>query len=248
MHDIRDNRNIIGLKEQRAIVTGGSKGLGRAIAERLKESGAEVWIWDLEPPVDPDPGMEFVQVDVTDPGSISLALTHMGLPEKDVHILVNNAGIAGLNMPLWEHPWDRWQEVIEVNLMGTVHCLRQVLPHMLRSGYGRVLNLGSVAGKEGNANGAAYSASKGAVIALTKSVAKETATRGVLVNSIAPAAFDTDILATDEERKTRLLSRIPMGRLGRPDELAAMAAWIVSPDNSFTTGATFDISGGRASY
>lgn len=163
-------------------------------------------------------------------------------------VLVNSAGIAGDRETLWEHSVDRWHHVIDVNLNGTYHCLRAVVPSMVAAGYGRILNVASIAGKEGNPLASAYSASKAGVLGLTKSLAKELVTTGVTVNAIAPAAFETPIVMDHPNRAEFLLSKIPMGRLGRPEEFAAMASWILSKENSFTTGAVFDISGGRATY
>lgn len=238
----------IDLAGQRAIVTGGSQGLGRAIADRLCASGAQVWSWDLQPPESPSTDLHYQRVDVSSLESIATAIEaeHASNPP---HILVSGAATAGPTENLWDYPVDAWRSVIEIGLIGTFNVLHAVLPLMIDNGYGRVLTLSSIAGKEGNARSSAYSASKGGIIALTKAVAKEAADRGVLVNSMAPAAFDTPIWGqTGPGFREAAVTKIPLGRLGRPEELASMAAWLCSAENSFSTGAVFDISGGRATY
>ena len=219
-----------------AIVTGGAQGIGAAIARRLKESGAQVVVWDL----DGSP-----RVDVTDPASIEEALAKI----DRVDVLVNNAGIAGKNAPTVEYPIDEWERVLRVNLTSQFLCCRAVAPRMVKAGYGRIVNIASVAGKEGNPNAVAYSASKAGVISLTKSLGKELARSGVLVNCITPAAAKTAIF--DQMTRSHIdymLSKIPMGRFVEVDEIAALACWLASSDCSFSTGAVFDISGGRATY
>src|SRR5688500_16848527 len=219
-----------------AVVTGGAQGIGAAIAKRLAASGAKVTIWDL----DGSP-----RVDVTDPASIQNALHSAG----KVDVLVNNAGIAGKNLPTVDYPVDEWERVLRVNLTSQFLCCRAVAPHMARAGYGRIVNIASIAGKEGNPNAVAYSASKAGVIALTKSLGKELAQSGVLVNCVTPAAAKTAIF----DQMTRdhidyMLSKIPMNRFVTVDEVAALVCWLASEDCSFSTGAVFDISGGRATY
>jgi len=219
-----------------AIVTGGAQGIGAAIVRRLKESGAKVAVWDLDgsPPVD-----------VTDPASIEEALARI----DSVDVLVNNAGIAGRNAPTLDYPIEEWERVLRVNLTSQFLCCRAVAPRMVKARYGRIVNIASVAGKEGNPNAAAYSASKAGVISLTKSLGKELAQTGVLVNCITPAAAKTAIF----EQMTQahidyMLAKIPMGRFVAVEEIAALACWLASSDCSFSTGAVFDISGGRATY
>jgi 3-oxoacyl-[acyl-carrier protein] reductase len=219
-----------------AIVTGGVTGIGAAIAKRLKASGAEVVIWDL----DGTP-----RVDVTDANSIQNALKNLA----QVDVLVNNAGIAGKNVPLVDYPIEEWERVLRVNLTSQFLCCRAVAPRMVKAKYGRIVNIASVAGKEGNPNAVAYSASKAGVISLTKSLGKELAQSGVLVNCVTPAAAKTAIF----DQMTRqhidyMLSKIPMGRFVEVDEIAALVCWLASADCSFSTGGVFDISGGRATY
>jgi len=225
------------LRDQVAIVTGAAGGLGSAVAARLAADGATVV------PVDVD------TADVTDSDAVATLVSETAASLGRIDILVNNAGIAGPTAPVVEYPMDAWRAVLDVNLGGVFLCTRACLPHMLARGYGRVVNVSSIAGKDGNANMSAYSASKAAVIAFTKSVAKEVATTGVLVNCVVPAAIDAGLTdsAPPEEREL-FLSRIPMGRLGRADELAELVAWLASPRCSFSTGATFDLTGGRGTY
>jgi 2-dehydro-3-deoxy-L-rhamnonate dehydrogenase (NAD+) len=223
-----------------AIVTGGMQGIGAAIAKRLKDSGATVKIWDL----DGSP-----KVDVADPSSVESAVRDSLKELKKIDILINNAGIAGKNVPTLDYPIDEWERVLRVNLTSQFLCCRAVAPRMVKAKYGRIVNIASVAGKEGNPNAVAYSASKAGVISLTKSLGKELAQTGVLVNCVTPAAARTAIF----EQMTRqhidyMLSRIPMGRFVEVDEIAALVCWLASEDCSFSTGGVFDISGGRATY
>jgi NAD(P)-dependent dehydrogenase (short-subunit alcohol dehydrogenase family) len=220
-----------------AIVTGGSGGFGTAIAERLRSDGLEVVGADL-----PD-------LDVSDEGSVERLVTGVLAQHGSLDVLVNNAGIAGPSAPVVDYPVDAWRHVVDVNLTGTFLCLRRCLPSMIDRGYGRVVNIASIAGKDGNPSMAAYSASKAGVIALTKAVGKELARTGVLVNCVVPAVFDTGLTekASSGEREL-FASLVPMGRMGRPEELAELVSWLASERCSFSTGASFDISGGRAVY
>ena len=235
-----------------AIVTGGDGGLGSAITERLRADGFRVAVADLDPgPAQQagDPGLLAVPVDVTDAGSAAAmrdqVLRHWGR----VDVLVNNAGIAGPTSPVTDYPPDAWQRVIAVNLTGVFHCTRACLPAMTAAGYGRIVSIASIAGKDGNPDMSAYSASKAGVIAFTKSVAKEVARTGVLANCVVPGVIDAGLTDKAPEEERRLfLSRIPMGRMGRPDELAELVSWLASERCSFSTGAAFDLSGGRAVY
>jgi 2-dehydro-3-deoxy-L-rhamnonate dehydrogenase (NAD+) len=229
-----------------AIVTGGSGGLGGAIARRLRADGYHVAIADIDVP----DGDDFaVPVDVTDPESAATMCERILDRWGRVDVLVNNAGIAGPTAPVTGYPPDAWQRVIMVNLVGVFHCTRACLPPMVAAGYGRVVNIASIAGKDGNPEMSAYSASKGGVIAFTKSVAKEVARTGVLVNCVVPGVIDAGLTDKAPEEERRLfLSRIPMGRMGRPGELAELVSWLASERCSFSTGATFDLSGGRAVY
>jgi 2-dehydro-3-deoxy-L-rhamnonate dehydrogenase (NAD+) len=188
-------------------------------------------------------------LDVTDSGSVDRLVARVLAEHGSLDVLVNNAGVAGPTAPLVDYPADEWRRVLEVNLTGTFLCTRACLPPMIESGYGRIVNVASIAGKEGNPGMSAYSAAKAGVIALTKSVGKELARTGVLVNCVVPAVFDTGLTdgATAEERR-RFVSSVPMGRMGRPEELAELVSWLASERCSFSTGASFDLSGGRAVY
>jgi len=219
-----------------AIVTGGAQGIGAAIAKRLQAGGARVTVWDL----DGSP-----KVDVSDPASIANALKDSG----KIDILVNNAGIAGMNKPTVDYPVEEWERVLRINLTSQFLCCRAVAPRMVKAGYGRIVNIASIAGKEGNPNAVAYSASKAGVIALTKSLGKELAQTGVLVNCVTPAAAKTAIFAQMTESHIEYMrSKIPMGRFVEVDEIAALVCWLASEECSFSTAAVFDISGGRATY
>jgi 3-oxoacyl-[acyl-carrier protein] reductase len=233
--------NQLDLKGRTAIVTGGLIGIGAAIAKRLEASGARVRIWDVGDKSDP--------VDVTDLKAIERATAKAMAELGRIDILVNNAGIAGPTMPVVEYPVAEWKRVIDIDLNGPFLCCRAVVPHMVKAKYGRIVNIASIAGKEGNPNAAAYAAAKGGVIAFTKALGKELAQTGVLVNCVTPAAAQTAILdqVTPEFAKF-MLSKIPMGRFVKVEEIAAMACWLASDDCSFSTGAVFDISGGRATY
>jgi 3-oxoacyl-[acyl-carrier protein] reductase len=223
---------------RRALVTGGASGLGAASAARLAVDGLEVVTVDLAPGAD-------VQLDVSDGAAVVRAAREIGA----VDVLVNSAGIVGPNMPLWEVSDDDWATTFAVNVAGTFHLCKAFVPGMQERGWGRVVNFASMAGKDGNPRLAAYSASKGAVIAMTKSLGKELATSGVLVNAIAPAVIDTPMnAATAPEVLEHITSLIPMRRIGRPEEVAELVAWLASDRCSFSTGAVYDISGGRATY
>ena len=232
--------NQLDFKNRTAIVTGGMIGIGAAIAKRLEASGAKVAIWDVNGPE---------KVDVTDQDSIDRALKKTLASFGKIDVLVNNAGIAGPTVPVVEYPVADWKRVIDIDLNGPFLVSRAVVPHMTKTGYGRIVNIASIAGKEGNPNAAAYAAAKGGLIAFTKALGKELAQTGVLVNCVAPAAAQTAILdqVTPEFAKF-MLSKIPMGRFVKVEEIAAMACWLASDDCSFTTAGVFDISGGRATY
>jgi len=233
--------NQLDFKGRTAVVTGGLIGIGAAIAKRLEASGAKVRVWDVGAKSDP--------VDVTDLAAIERAAAKALADFGRIDVLVNNAGIAGMTSPVVDYPVAEWKRVIDVDLNGPFLCCRAVVPHMVKAGYGRIVNIASIAGKEGNPNAAAYAAAKGGLIAFTKALAKEIAQTGVLVNSVTPAAAQTAILdqVTPEFAKF-MLSKIPMGRFVKVEEIAAMACWLASEDCSFSTGAVFDISGGRATY
>ncbi|TMG69766.1 MAG: SDR family oxidoreductase [Betaproteobacteria bacterium] len=223
-----------------AVVSGGAQGIGAAIVERLRCSGARVQVWDL----DGTP-----EVDVSDPGSVESATADTLKELGKIDVLVNNAGIAGKNLPTVDYPIDEWERVLRTNLTSQFLCCRAVAPHMVKARYGRIVNIASVAGKEGNPNAVAYSASKAGVISLTKSLGKELAQSGVLVNCVTPAAAKTAIFEQmTEEHIAYMRSKIPMNRFVNVDEVAALVCWLASEDCSFSTGGVFDISGGRATY
>jgi 2-dehydro-3-deoxy-L-rhamnonate dehydrogenase (NAD+) len=223
-----------------AVITGGMQGIGAAIAKRLQEAGAKVAIWDL----DGTP-----RVDVADQASIEAAVKKTLADLGRIDVLINNAGIAGPSMPVVDYPVDQWKRVIDIDLNGPFLCSRAVVPHMVKAGYGRIVNIASIAGKEGNPNAAAYAAAKGGLIAFTKALGKELAKTGVLVNCVTPAAAQTAILdQVTPEFAQYMLSRIPMGRFVKVEEIAALVTWLASEECSFSTGAVFDISGGRATY
>lgn len=245
------------LSNRTAIVTGGAQGIGYAIAERLLASGASVCLWDLDATAlevarEKLSAMGVVTialVDVTSTASSEEAAAKTVTDLGKIDILVNNAGIAGNNAKTWELRPEDWQRVLDINLTGTFLCCRAVVPHLLKNGYGRIVNVASIAGKEGNPNAAHYSASKAGVIALTKSLGKELAKSNILVNCITPAVIETDILQQMTPSHIEyMLSKIPMGRFGQKHEAAALVAWLCSEECSFTTGAVFDLSGGRATY
>ena len=249
--------NTIDLNGRRAVVTGAAQGLGRAIAERLQASGAAVYVWDLDAAAMTEaqadwPGggpAGWIEADVSDPDAVEAALRETQASASGIDIVVNNAGISGPNMTTWEYPVDDWRRVIDIDLNGPYLVCRAVVPQMKDAGYGRIVNIASVAGKEGNANAPAYSAAKGGLIALTKSLGKELAGSGVMVNCVTPAAVETRIFDQMTQAHIDMMrSKIPMGRFGLPEEIAAMVAWLCSEDCSFSTGGVFDLSGGRATY
>ncbi len=240
---------------QGAIITGGAAGIGFACAERLASEGARVSIWDKDEAALAAArralGAEAhsVAVDVTDAEAVMAAAKASAAALGRLDILVASAGISGPNVPSWEYPLDAWRRVIDINLHGVFHSCRAVVPFMREAGYGRIVNIASIAGKEGNPNAAAYSASKAAVIGLTKSLGKELANTDIRVNCITPAAVRTAIFdQMTEQHINYMLSKIPLGRFGEVGEIASLVAWLASREASFSTGAVFDISGGRATY
>ncbi|TMH42310.1 MAG: SDR family oxidoreductase [Betaproteobacteria bacterium] len=233
--------NSLDFKGRTAIVTGGLQGIGAAIARRLEGSGATVRVWDLAAKKDP--------VDVSDAAAVERATAKALADLGKIDVLVNNAGIAGLNVSTAEYPVEEWERVLRVNLTSQFLCCRVVAPHMVKRKYGRIVNIASIAGKEGNPNAVAYSASKAGVIALTKSLGKELAQTGVLVNCVTPAAAKTAIFdQMTQQHIDYMLAKIPMNRFVTVDEIASLVCWLASEDCSFSTGAVFDISGGRATY
>ncbi len=249
--------NKIDLGGRFAVVTGGAQGIGRAIVERFLDSGASVAIWDRDVTLAQKTAKELgnrgktiaVAADVTDYPDVERARDETIKAFGRIDILANNAGVAGLNTTTWEYPVEEWRRVMTINLDGQFYCCKAVVPGMMAQNYGRIVNIASVAGKEGNPNAPAYSASKAGVIALTKSLAKETAGKDISVNCITPAAAKTAIFdQMTQQHIDFMLSKIPRGRFVRVDEIAALAAFCASADCSFTTGSAFDISGGRATY
>jgi 2-dehydro-3-deoxy-L-rhamnonate dehydrogenase (NAD+) len=249
--------NRIDLDGRRAVVTGGAQGIGRAVAERLLASGAAVALWDRDQALVDATRAELASqgtvqalaVDVTDLDAVESATATTRQTLGGIDILVNNAGIAGPTHPLWEYPPEAWRQVIEIDLNGVFHCCRAVVPLMLAQNYGRIVNVASIAGKEGNPSASAYAAAKAGVIALTKALGKELASHDIAVNCITPAAAKTRILdQVTKEFVDYMLTKIPRGRFVEVAEIAAMVAWLVSAENSFTTAAVFDLSGGRATY
>ncbi|SEI07496.1 MULTISPECIES: SDR family NAD(P)-dependent oxidoreductase [unclassified Tardiphaga] len=247
--------NKIDLNGRCAVVTGGAQGFGRAITERFVASGAKVAIWDQDIDLAVKTASEIgdeviaLKVDVTDVASIDEARAATLQEFGKIDILVNNAGITGFNKPVWEIDYDDWRKVMRINLDGPFLCCKAVVPVMLKQNYGRIVNIASIAGKEGNPNASHYSASKAGLIALTKSLGKELAGHEINVNAITPAAAKTAIFdQMTEQHINFMLSKIPKGRFVLVQELAAMAAWLASEDCAFSTGAVFDISGGRATY
>jgi 3-oxoacyl-[acyl-carrier protein] reductase len=249
--------NTYDFNGQRAAVTGAAEGIGRAIAERLLASGAAVALWDLNPDrlgetrdaLAARGSVHGVTVDVTDAASVEAAVADTEAALGGIDVLVNNAGIAGPNAVTWEYPLEDWQQVMAVDLNGVFHCCRAVLPGMIERNYGRVVNIASIAGKEGNPNASAYSAAKAGVIALTKSLGKELAGYDIAVNCVTPAAARTRIFdQITQQHIDYMLSKIPRGRFVTVEEIAGLVAWLASRECSFSTGAVFDISGGRATY
>jgi 3-oxoacyl-[acyl-carrier protein] reductase len=249
--------NQIDLNHRHAVITGGAQGIGLSIASRLLESGAAVALWDrdadmlrtAQKDLSGKGAVSTEVVDVSDAESVNAATDATVTKHGTIDILVASAGIAGPNHKAWEYPIDAWRQIIDINLTGIFLCCRAIVPHMLRQDYGRIVNIASIAGKEGNPNASAYSASKAGVIGFTKSLGKETANKNIAVNCITPAAARTRIFdQMAQEHIDFMLSRIPRGRFLEVAEVASMVAWLVSEENSFTTGAVFDISGGRATY
>jgi 2-dehydro-3-deoxy-L-rhamnonate dehydrogenase (NAD+) len=249
--------NAIDLKGRKAVVTGGAQGIGYAVAQRFLASGAEVAIWDRDATLAAEAvtslshlgAVRHISVEQADIASVTLAAQETEAAFGRIDILVNNAGIAGATMPVVDYPLDEWRRIIDINLNGVFYCCRAVVPGMKARGYGRIVNIASIAGKEGNPNAAAYSASKAGVIALTKSLGKELAGQDIAVNCVTPAAAKTKIFdQMSQQHIDFMLSRIPRGRFLKVDEAAAMIAWLACEENSFTTGAVFDLSGGRATY
>jgi 2-dehydro-3-deoxy-L-rhamnonate dehydrogenase (NAD+) len=249
--------NVYDLKNRVAIVTGGAQGIGLALTNRILASGGKVSIWDRDKPLldktlaalAVGDRVQGLTVDIADLAAVEGATKQAAAQFGKIDILVNNAAIVGPNAPTWEYPPEAFRDVVNVGLIGTFYCCRAVVPHMIAANYGRIVNISSVAGKEGNPKAPAYSAMKAAVIGLTKSLGKELATYNIGVNCVTPAVAKTTLaLSQAPDFLAMIVSKIPRGRMLELDEAASMICWLVSAENSFTTGAAFDLSGGRATY
>ena len=245
--------NEIDLNKKVAVVTGGIQGFGLAVVERFLRSGAEVVIWEKDKSLldnfNIEGNVHKVQTDVSNFDSVEQSTDQTIKLCGQIDILINNAGIAGPNHKTWEYPIEDWQQVIDIDLNGVFYCCKSVVPNMISNNYGRIVNVASIAGKEGNPNAMPYSAAKAGVIALTKSLGKELADKNIAVNCVTPAAAKTRIFdQISQEHIDYMLSKIPRNRFLKVEELASMVSWLVSEENSYTTGAVFDLSGGRATY
>ena len=248
--------NNLDLKDRVAIITGGAQGFGLAISKRIIESGGKVVIWDIdENAVETalkeinSNDLSFKKVDVTNFEAIEKALLENENELGKIDLFVNNAGITGMNAKVWDYPLDEWKKVIELDLNSTFYCCKAVVPHMIKNNYGRIVNIASIAGKEGNPNASAYSTAKAGVIGFTKSLGKELADKNIAVNCVTPAAAKTRIFdQMTQEHIDYMLSKIPRNRFAKVNELASLVCWLLSEENSFTTAAVFDLSGGRATY
>ena len=244
--------NKINLENRVAIVTGGAQGFGLAITQRFIESGAKVLIWDKDTEYLNKvylKNTQKIEVDVSNYKSVESAFAESLKYENKIDILINNAGIAGPNFKTWDYPLEEWQKVIDIDLTGVFYCCKTIVPHFIKNNYGRIVNISSIAGKEGNPNAMPYSAAKAGVIALTKSLGKELAENNISVNCVTPAPAKTRIFdQITQEHIDYMLSKIPRNRFVLVEELASLVAWMSSEENSYTTGSTFDLSGGRATY
>ena len=247
--------NNYNLKGRVAVVTGGAQGFGYAITKRLLESGAEVIIWDIDQKA-MDEALKklssdkcsYQNVDVTNIDDITKNIENI-TKEKNIDIFINNAGMAGQNTQVWNYPKDEWLKVMDLDLNSVFYCCKAIVPHMIKNNYGRIVNISSIAGKEGNPNASAYSAAKAGVIGLTKSLGKEVADKNFAVNCVTPAAAKTRIFdQMTKEHIDYMLSKIPRNRFAKVEELASLVTWLASEENSFSTSAVFDLSGGRATY
>ena len=248
--------NNFDLKNRVAIITGGAQGFGLAISKRIIQSEGKVVIWDIDESAIKSAlneisseNLSFKKVDVTNFVEIEKALLETENELGKIDIFVNNAGITGMNAKVWDYPLDEWKKVIELDLNSTFYCCKAVVPHMIKNNYGRIVNIASIAGKEGNPNASAYSTAKAGVIGLTKSLGKELADKNIAVNCVTPAAAKTRIFdQMTQEHIDYILSKIPRNRFAKVDELASLVCWLSCEENSFTTSAVFDLSGGRATY
>jgi len=242
-------------KNRTALVTGGAQGFGFDIAKRFLESGAKVIIWDIDPKMIEkavkdfnNPNLTSNIVDVSNFKEVESSIKEI-IKNSNIDILINNAGITGPTASLWEYDLEMWKKVVEINLMGTFHCCKAIVPNMIKNNYGRIVNVASVAGKDGNANASAYSVGKAGVIGLTKSLGKELADKNIAVNAVTPAGAKTRILdQMTKEHVQRMLSKVPRGRFLEVEEFTSLICWLSSEENTFSTAAVFDISGGRSTY
>ena len=248
--------NKYNFKNRIAVVTGGAQGFGLAITKRIIQSDGKVVIWDIDKDaiekakkeINSD-NFSFQLVNVTDFKAIEASVKELEKKFGKIDIFVNNAGITGMNAKVWDFPLEEWKKVIELNLNSTFYCCKAIVPHMIKNNYGRIINIASIAGKEGNPNAGAYSTSKAGVIGLTKSLGKELADKNIAVNCVTPAAAKTRIFdQMTDEHINYMLSKIPRNRFAKVDELASLVCWLASEENSFSTAAAFDLSGGRATY
>jgi NAD(P)-dependent dehydrogenase (short-subunit alcohol dehydrogenase family) len=249
------NKIKFDLNDRTAVITGGAQGFGLDIAKRFLDSGAKVIIWDIDPKLIDEaskeinnPNLSLSIVDISDYKAVNTTVTNI-LKNSKIDILINNAGITGPTMPLWEYDIEMWNKIIKINLSGTFNCCRAIVPSMIKNNYGRIVNVASVAGKDGNANASAYSSGKAGAIGLTKSLGKELADKNIAVNAVTPAGAKTRILEQmSEEHVQRMLSKVPRGRFLEVREFTSLVCWLSSEENTFSTAAVFDISGGRSTY
>ena len=248
--------NEYNFKGRTAVITGGAQGFGFAISKRMIDSGGNVIIWDIDKKAIEIAGKEinsknfsFQIVDITNFSNVEKSVGDLEKQFGNIDIFVNNAGMTGMNAKVWDYPLDEWKKVIELNLNATFYCCKAIVPHMIKNNYGRIVNIASIAGKEGNPNASAYSTSKAGVIGLTKSLGKELSDKNIAVNCVTPAAAKTRIFdQMTKEHIDYMLSKIPRNRFAKVDELASLVCWLASEENSFTTSEVFDLSGGRATY
>ena len=242
-------------KGRTAVVTGGAQGFGLDIAKRFLDGGAKVFIWDIDEKLlkstieqIKNPNLDYHLVDVSKYTEVEYAVSKI-IAKNNIDILINNAGITGPTDPLWEYDIDMWNKIIQINLMGTFNCCRAIVPNMIKNNYGRIVNVASVAGKDGNANASAYSSGKAGAIGLTKALGKELADKDIAVNAVTPAGAKTRILdQMSKEHVQRMLSKVPRGRFLEINEFTSLICWLSSDENTFSTAAVFDISGGRSTY
>ncbi len=247
--------NQFDLKKKTAVITGGAQGFGLDIAKKFLSSGAKVFIWDIDEKElikvvkeISNPNLEYNVVDVTNFNEIQNTVKKI-TTNNNIDILINNAGITGPTTELWNYNNDEWNKIVQINLMGTFYCCKSIVPNMIKNNYGRIVNVASVAGKDGNANASAYSSAKAGIIGLTKSLGKELADKNIAVNSVTPSTANTKILNQMSEKHVKyMLSKVPRGRFLELNEFSSLVCWLSSEENSFSTAAVFDISGGRSTY